>query len=177
MSEKKVSDIEERYIGAIHKAGIYLGVFVMATASVLAFVLALIRLIGAFFFLFDINSGPAQVLLASFGVERKPIILMLLDIVDASLVAVILLTFAFGLKTVYMGSRYRVMAFDIRDIDELKEYLVGLIITLMGTRFLERMLRVGIDPDIFGIGIGVAAVIIALGAYDWILKRHKGPRE
>lgn len=173
MAEKKTSDMEERYISAVHVAGIYLGVFVMATASILAFVLALARLIGAFFFLFDINSGLVNRSLSAFGVEEKPIILMLVDIVDASLIAAILLIFAFGLKSVFLGRRYRVVAFDIRDIDELKEYLIGLVITLMGTRFLERMLRVGIGPDIFGIGIGVAAVIFALGAYDFILKQRK----
>lgn len=97
----------------------------------------------------------------------------LVGIVDTSILAAILLTFAFGLKSVFMGKRYKVSAFDIKDINELKEYLIGLVITLMGTSFLERVLRIGDSGAILDAGIGIAVVIVALGGYDYILKQHK----
>jgi uncharacterized membrane protein YqhA len=101
---------------------------------------------------------------------------MLVDIVDTSLLGAILLTFSFGLKSVFLGRRYMVMAFDIKDINELKEYLIGLVITLMATRFLERTLRAEPDVNLFQVGLGVAAVILALAAYELVLKGHKQPR-
>lgn len=177
MSEKKIDDIEERYVSLIHQLGINLGAFVMATASVLAFILAFIRLIGALIVFLNVNTSFTRAALVFLGIERKPLELMLVEIVDASLLAAILLTFAFGLKSVYTGRQYRVMALDIRDINELKEYLVGLIITIIGTRFLERILRGGIDREILSIGIGLGAVIIALAIYNFILKQHKEPRK
>lgn len=173
MSQEKTRDIEEAYVTAIHKAGISLGIFVVATASFLAFILAFFRLIGALFFTFSIKSGPVLRFLATLEITEKPIILMLVDIVDAALVGAILLVLAFGLKSVFTGKRYRVISFGIKDIDELKEFLVGLIITLLGTSFLGRALRVGPGSEIFSAGIGVAVVVIALGVYDYILKRHR----
>ena len=77
------------------------------------------------------------------------------------------------MKSVFTGKRYKVVAFAVRDIDELKEYLVGLIITLLGTRFLERTLKAEQSSEIFNAGIGIALVIAALGAYDYILKQPK----
>ncbi|MBE0447403.1 MAG: YqhA family protein [Actinobacteria bacterium] len=175
MSQEKTRDIEEVYVTAIHKAGISLGIFVVATASFLAFVLAFFRLIGTLFFMFSIETGPVLRFLAALGLTGRPIILMLIDIVDAVLVGAILLVLAFGLKSVFTGRRYRVISFGIKDIDELKEYLVGLIITLLGTRFLERVLRVEPGSELFNAGIGIATVVIALGAYDFILKQRKKP--
>lgn len=172
----KSEDFEERYIHAIQRFGVNLGVFVLGTSAVLAFVLALIRLLGAIVFLLDVEISVLVAFFGRFNVEEKPIVLMLVDIVDASLLAAILLVFAFGLKSVFLGRRYRLVAFDIRNIDELKEYLVGLIITLIGTRFLEQTLRERPGDELLSMGLGTAAVIIALGAYDYILKLRREPR-
>jgi len=170
-------DIEEKYVTALYRAGIYLGIFVMVTAAFFAFILSFTRLIGMLFFLFDSGPSPATRFFEAFGMTEKPVILMLIDIVDAALVGAILIVLTFGLKSVFTGKRYGVISFGVKDIDELKEYLVGLIITLLGTRFLERVLSAGRSSEILNAGIGVALVIVALGVYDYILKQHKEPDE
>jgi uncharacterized membrane protein YqhA len=167
---------EERYMAVLHVIGINLGSFAMAGASVLAFFFALLRLAAAVLFFVSLDFPPIVRFFAVFQIADEPLILMLVGIVDASLLGAILLTFSFGLKSVFLGKRYKVVVFDIEDINELKEYLIGLVITLMGTRFLERTLRAEPDVSLFPIGIGVAAVILALAVYVLILKGHKDPR-
>ena len=158
----------------IHVVGINIGVIALAVASALAFLLALLKLAGALTFMFVPSFGlRAESALHSFGVERKPVTLMLIDIVDSSLLGVILLIMAFGLKSVFQEKRYSIAAFDIKDVTELKEYLIGLVITLMGTRFLERIVRGEAQDDLLTGGVGIAAVILALGIYDFILKWTK----
>ena len=165
---------EEKYLAIIHVVGINIGVIALASASALAFLLALLKLWGALTFMFVPSFGlRAESALRSFGIERKPVTLMLIDIVDSSLLGVILLVLAFGLKSVFQEKRYRIAAFDIKDVTELKEYLIGLVITLMGTRFLERIVRGDEQDDLLSVGVGVAAVILALGIYDFILKWTK----
>lgn len=174
MSQEKQMGAEEKYVTVLYKAGISLGIFTMVTAAFFGFALSLARLGGVLIFLFGIQPDISQSLLIYLGITDKPLILVLIDIVDAALVGAILLVLAFGLKSVFTGTPFKIMSFGIRDIDELKEYLVGLIITLIGTRFLERVLRAELGSEIFSTGIGVAAAIIALGLYDYILKLHKG---
>jgi uncharacterized membrane protein YqhA len=65
------------------------------------------------------------------------------------------------------------MAFDIIDIDKLKQYLVGLVITLIGTRFLERVLAGAGRSTILGFGIGVGVAVLSLSIYVLILKWTK----
>jgi uncharacterized membrane protein YqhA len=167
---------EEKYMAVLHVAGISLGSFAMAGAALLAFFFALLKLAAAMLFFVSLDVAPVTAFFASFDIVEKPLILMLVDIVDTSLLGAILLTFSFGLKSVFLGRRYMVMAFDIKDINELKEYLIGLVITLMATRFLERTLRAEPDVNLFQVGLGVAAVILALAAYELVLKGHKQAR-
>lgn len=164
-------------MAVLHIVGIQLGVIAMAGASVLAFFLSMLKLLGAIFIFLNINLSAYQSYLDTFGIEKKPVVLMLLDIVDTSLLGAILLTFAFGLKSVFLAKRFEVFAFDIRDINELKEYLIGLVITLMGTRFLEIILRGNDEVDVLATGLGIAAVIAALSAYELVLKHHKPASE
>jgi uncharacterized membrane protein YqhA len=164
---------ESRIMETLHVVGINVGVVAMLGAAVFTFFLALLKLFAAIWLFFIITFGPVTDTLRFFGIVRKPVILMLVDIVDTSLLATILLTLAFGLKSVFLGKRYKVVAFDVTDINQLKEYLIGLVITLMGTRFLERVLRGGLEPNIQGFGFGIAAVILALAIYEWVLMKHK----
>lgn len=177
MSQEKPMSFEEKYVTVLYRAGIFLGIFTLITASFFAFALSLARLGGVLIFLSGVQPDISQALLDYLGITDKPLILVLIDIVDAALVGAILIILAFGLRSVFTGKRFKIMSFGIRDIDELKEYLVGLIITLIGTRFLERVLRAEQGSEIFTAGIGVAAAIIALGVYDYILKQHKEPGE
>lgn len=173
MSWEPVSELEEKYVSFLHRTGINLGVFVLASASLLAFILSLLKLIGAVLHIFGVESVLPAGILKFLNLTDEPFMLMLVDIVDTSLLAAILLTLAFGIKSVYLGKRYKIIAFDIRDINELKEYVTGLVITLMGTRFLELILTGPGNVDILFAGLGIASVIIGLSIYSYILKRHK----
>lgn len=173
MPHEPVSDLEEKYISFLHRVGINLGVFVLASASFLAFALSFIKLIAAVLHISGLQSVIPATLLETLGVKDSPLMLMLVDIVDTSLLAAILLTLAFGIKSVFLGKRYRLIAFDIQDINELKEYVTGLVITLMGTRFLELILTAPGSADLLFAGLGVASVILALAVYSFILKRQK----
>lgn len=67
-NRETVGDIEERYINAIYRIGINLGVFVMGAASVIAFLLAFVRLIVVIASLFGVRSELVQNFLGTFGV-------------------------------------------------------------------------------------------------------------
>lgn len=173
MSREPVSDLEEKYISFLHKTGINLGVFVLASASFLAFTLSFLKLVSAVLHIIGLQSLIPPTFFEVLDIKNSPLMLMLVDIVDTSLLAAILLTLAFGIKSVYLGKHYKLIAFDIQDINELKEYVTGLVITLMGTRFLELILTSQGRSDVLFDGLGIASVILALAVYSFILKSQK----
>ncbi len=154
----------------VHLVGVNLGAFVMGAAAILAFVLALMRLLAAVYYLFDVDIASLEALFGGFEIVDQPLVLMLVNIVDAALLATIMLVFAFGLKAVFLGKRYKVLAFDIENVDELKGYLIGLVVTLIGTRFLEFILGGERGTTLLESGIAMSFMIVALGLYDRILR-------
>jgi uncharacterized membrane protein YqhA len=168
---KKKAPAEERVIRVVHVFGVNLGSYVLGLASLVAFFIAFIDLVGVLAIFAGVNAETLQSTLGRFGFESKPIVLILVDIIDRAILASIFLIFAFGLKSVFLGTRYEVVAFDITDIDTLKQYLVGLVITLIGTRFLERVLAgVETQSTILGFGVGVGIAVTALALYVLVLK-------
>jgi uncharacterized membrane protein YqhA len=162
---------EERVIRIVHVLGVNLGSYVLGIGSIIAFFIALVDLVAVLAIFTGIDPHALENVFGRFGFEAKPIILILVDIIDRAILASIFLIFAFGLKSVFLGNRYEVMAFDIANIDKLKQYLVGLVITLIGTRFLERVLAgVETQSTILGFGIGVGVAVFALAIYVLILK-------
>jgi uncharacterized membrane protein YqhA len=168
---RKGTGTEEMIIRIAHVFGVNLGSYVLGIGSIIAFFIALVDIIAVLGIFIGVDAHALESIFGRFGFEYKPIILLLVDVIDRAILASIFLIFAFGLKSVFLGKRYEVMAFDISDIDKLKQYLVGLVITLIGTRFLERVLAgVETQSTILGFGIGVGAAVFALAVYVLILK-------
>jgi uncharacterized membrane protein YqhA len=172
--DKKDIRAEARVIRIIHIFGVNMGSYVLGMGSLVAFFIALIDLVAILAIFVGVDVHTLEKIFGRFGFEAKPIILILIDIIDRAILASIFLIFAYGLKSVFLGSRYEVMAFDIVDIDKLKQYLVGLVITLIGTRFLERVLAgAGSRSSILGFGAGVGIAVFSLAIYVLILKWTK----
>lgn len=160
---------EERVLNLVYVVGVNLGVFVMAFGAVMAFALSLARVLAIAYYVLPVSGGPVDEALHVFGIEQRPLPLMLVTVIESTLLAVIMLTFAFGLRAVFLGRCYGVACFDIKTIEELKSYLIGLIVTLVGAQFLEFLLIGGSGLELMYHGIAVAVVIVALGGFSLVL--------
>lgn len=93
----------------------------------------------------------------------------LVQIMDAFLIASGLLIFALGMFELFVGELPLPKWLVIRDLDDLKRKIIGVVILVMAVSFLER-LETREDPrDILYSGVAVAAVI---GALVWFGKSH-----
>ncbi|KKN30461.1 hypothetical protein LCGC14_0833880 [marine sediment metagenome] len=166
--------IEDKYISLVFIISIKLAIFVMASAALISSIAALITLLILIFDLvgFAVARDFLDLVL---GLEEKPAVLELLDIVEFALLTVMLLIFAFGLNSIFMQRHYKVTAFKIVDIDQLKRYLTGTIVTLFGTAFLERVFAR--EPELLLSGVGLGVFILALVAYIYVLIRYAEPEE
>jgi uncharacterized membrane protein YqhA len=57
-------------------------------------------------------------------------------------------------------------------VDGLKNQLAGIVVTLLGVLYLEQVITSAGSPDVMPLGIGIAAVILAL---CYFIRSH--PRE
>ena len=160
---------EDEYINLIFLVSIKLAIFVMATAALLSSVAALITLLALVFDLIGFPVGRDFLELV-LGLEEKPVILEFLDIVEFALLTVMLLIFAFGLSSVFLQRHYKILAFDIGDIDTLKRYLTGTLVTLFGTAYLEKVFTG--NPGLLLSGVGIGVFLLPLVLYIFILVKR-----
>ncbi len=99
------------------------------------------------------------------------------EILEINLIAVILFICAIGLYLLFWKDIHVPPWLSITNVNQLKEKLVGIIITVMGVTFLEHILHWDDPQGTLMFGAAIALVIIALVFYTKILAEEEEKEE
>ena len=109
--------------------------------------------------------------IASGQVETKTAVLKFIELVDGFLLSTVFLIIAIGLYELFIDSTLELPDWlEINSLDDLKAKLVGVVIIVLGVIFLGNTARWAGGQEIAYLGVGVAAVIVAL---TFFLKQKK----
>jgi uncharacterized membrane protein YqhA len=104
------------------------------------------------------------------GTNNREIFLSSIKLIDLILLATIMQVVGIGLYSLFVSSNLPVPDWlRTTHVDELKYKLAGIIAVMLGVLFLEQVFSWGSDRDLMPLGIGIAAVILAL---SYFIKRH-----
>lgn len=93
----------------------------------------------------------------------KGLILSLIELTDLFLLATVLYVIAIGLFELFVDDRLDLPNWlEIRDLNDLKEKLIGVLIVVMGVLFLGQLVTWDGQRDLLRYGAGNALVIAAL---------------
>ena len=148
----------------INMGFIMVGVFALAVASIITFIMGVVR----FFLLLMVDIHWQH-----FAVPHN-FNAIICEILEINLIAVILFISAIGLYLLFWKD-IRVPAWlSISDVNQLKEKLVGIVITVMGVTFLEHILE-WVDPKgTLMFGVAIALMIATLVFYIKIMSAEGG---
>jgi uncharacterized membrane protein YqhA len=143
---------------------IMVGVFALAIASIVTFIMGMVR-----FFLLLVQ----DIHWLHFAVPHN-FNAVICEILEINLIAVILFISAIGLYLLFWKD-IRVPAWlSINDVNQLKEKLVGIVITVMGVTFLEHILE-WVDPKgTLMFGVAIALMIATLVFYIKVMGSEGG---
>ena len=97
---------------------------------------------------------------------KDAIMLTGIKLVDLVLLATVLYIVAAGLYELFIDSDLDLPPWlKIEDIDDLKHKLIGVVITVIGVVFMGNILSWKGEGSILQLGIGVAAVVLALSYF------------
>lgn len=102
---------------------------------------------------------------------------MICKVLETNLIGVILFICAAGLYSLFWKDIRIPTWIQLKDINQLKEKLVGIIITVLGVNFLEHALEWGDPKKILMFGGAISMVIIVLVFYSKVLSSEKATRE
>jgi uncharacterized membrane protein YqhA len=104
------------------------------------------------------------------GMYNRDIFLSSIKLIDLILLATIMQVVGIGLYSLFISRNLPVPDWlRTTHVDELKYKLAGIIAVMLGVLFLEQVFSWGSDRDLMPLGIGIAAVILAL---SYFIKRH-----
>jgi uncharacterized membrane protein YqhA len=93
----------------------------------------------------------------------KGLILAFIEVTDLFLLATVLYVIAIGLFELFVDDRLDMPSWlEIRNLDDLKQKLIGVMIVVMGVVFLGQVVTWDGERDLLGYGTGIAVVIAAL---------------
>lgn len=93
----------------------------------------------------------------------KGLILAFIEVTDLFLLATVLYVIAIGLFELFVDDRLELPNWlEIRNLDDLKQKLIGVMIVVMAVVFLGQVVTWDGQRDLFGYGGGIAVVIAAL---------------
>jgi uncharacterized membrane protein YqhA len=143
---------------------IMVGVFALAIASIVTFIMGMVR-----FFLLVVE----DIHWLHFAVPHN-FNAIICEILEINLIAVILFISAIGLYLLFWKDIRVPGWLAINDVNQLKEKLVGIVITVMGVTFLEHILE-WVDPKgTLMFGAAIALMIAALVFYIKIMGSEGG---
>jgi uncharacterized membrane protein YqhA len=94
------------------------------------------------------------------------IFLSSIKLIDLILLATIMQVVGIGLCSLFVSRNLPVPDWlRTTDVDELKYKLAGIVAVMLGVLFLEQVFSWGSDRDLMPLGIGIAAVILALSYF------------
>lgn len=101
----------------------------------------------------------------------KHLLIAAVEQADTLLVGVALLIIGLGLQALFIGQLHNVPAWlHVRTFDDLKQKLIGVVITALAVNFFAVALEWTGGTEILAYGAAVAAVILAVGAYSVVLR-------
>ena len=104
------------------------------------------------------------------AVNNREIFRSSIKLIDLILLATIMQVIGIGLYSLFISRNLPVPEWlRTTHVDELKYKLAGIVAVMLGVLFLEQVFSWGSDRDLMPLGIGIAAVILAL---SYFIKRH-----
>lgn len=104
-------------------------------------------------------------------IDSKSVVLKFIETVDGFLLATVFLIIAIGLYELFIDSTLDLPEWlDIKSLDDLKAKLIGVVVIVLGVIFLGNTARWTGGQEIAYLGVGIAAVILAL---TFFLKQKK----
>lgn len=89
-----------------------------------------------------------------------------IELIDLILLGTVLYIVALGLYLLFIDPTLEVPeGLIVRDIDDLKQRLLGVIIVLLGVNFLSDVTDWHSTPNFLGYGLAIAGVVLAFGIY------------
>lgn len=109
----------------------------------------------------DINAEHAKTLAVQF-----------IELIDVFLLGTVLYIVSLGLYELFIDQHLPMPRWlMIRDLDDLKDKLLGVVIVLLGVTFLGKVVVWNGDRNILFYGLAIAAVIAALGGFLAITRK------
>lgn len=106
----------------------------------------------------------------------KDLILASIELTDLFLLATVLYVIAVGLFELFVDDRLDLPAWlEIRDLNDLKEKLIGVIVVVLGVVFLGQVVTWDGQRDLLGYGAGISLVIAALTWFVSQKPKKPGP--
>jgi uncharacterized membrane protein YqhA len=100
------------------------------------------------------------------GMNNREIFLSSIKLIDLVLLATIMQVVGLGLYSLFVSRNLPVPEWlRTTHVDELKYKLAGIVALMLGVLFLEQVFSWGSDRDLMPLGIGIAAVILALSYF------------
>jgi uncharacterized membrane protein YqhA len=100
------------------------------------------------------------------GMNNREIFLSSIKLIDLILLATIMQVVGIGLCSLFVSRNLPVPDWlRTTHVDELKYKLAGIVAVMLGVLFLEQVFSWGSDRDLMPLGIGIAAVILALSYF------------
>lgn len=104
--------------------------------------------------------------------ENRIVFLSSIKLLDLVLLATILQVVAIGLYALFLDSDIPVPRWlRAEGVDGLKNKLAGIVAIMLGVLFLEQVIMSGGTADLLPMGLGIAAVIVAL---SFFIRSHPG---
>lgn len=104
--------------------------------------------------------------------EGKTLILTSIELVDLFLIGITLYVIAIGLYELFIDPAVPTMPWlHIRDIDDLKANVLGMVIVILGVLFLSKALAWDGEADLLRFGAAIALIVASL-TYFLAYKSH-----
>ncbi len=99
-------------------------------------------------------------------ITNREMFLASIKLIDLVLLATVLQVVAIGLYSMFIGRGLPVPEWlQASSIDGLKNLLASIVIVMLGVLFLEKVIISGGGTDLLPVGIGIAAVVLALSYF------------
>ncbi len=104
----------------------------------------------------------------------KALAVGLIEALDVFLIAIVAYIMSLGLYKLFVDDTLPLPSWlRIRDMDDLKLQLVGVVIVVLGVLFMREAVAWDGQRDLLNFGAALALVMAALSGYLWLLKGRK----
>ncbi len=109
--------------------------------------------------------------------ESEPTLYVLFEALDCFLISTALIVVAISLYELFIGGLEVPDWMLVKDLTELKAKFTFVIIPVMAVKFVQKILKYEDAADTLYYGLGIAAVTIALTAFNFISIKEKEAKE